>query len=307
MSSTDFRVRALLIGLIVGGLFLLPIAPSMAGECQNWQTLHPEWIFCDDFEDGTAIVRSGRYFDYDNNGGDFVVVHEVGHGGSKGMRARWQQGEVDAGYLQLSFGRNPGAGMSNGIRPTEDFREIYYRMYIRLQSGWSGYPAKLSRATVIAGSDWRQAMIAHLWTNDAAPVAIDPASCVSGATVQCTGYNDFAHLRWLGAANGITPIFDGQALHNDRWYCVEAHVKLNESGQQNGVQEYWIDESLEARKAGLNFVGTYSVYGINAIFFENYWNSGSLKLHERYFDNIVVSTQPIGCMPLPPTNLRIVP
>jgi hypothetical protein len=31
------------------------------------------------------------------------------------------------------------------------------------------------------------------------------------------------------------------------------------------------------------------------VFFENYWNTGSPKLQERYFDNIVVSTQPIGC------------
>ncbi|MHC4744281.1 MAG: hypothetical protein ACYS8Z_20390, partial [Planctomycetota bacterium] len=24
-------------------------------ECENWQMLHPEWIFCDDFEDGTLL------------------------------------------------------------------------------------------------------------------------------------------------------------------------------------------------------------------------------------------------------------
>ena len=31
-----------------------------------------------------------------------------------------------------------------------------------------------------------------------------------------------------------------------------------------------------------------------SIFIENYWNSGSVRLQERYFDNIVVSTEPIG-------------
>jgi hypothetical protein len=46
----------------------------------------------------------------------------------------------------------------------------------------------------------------------------------------------------------------------------------------------------------LDFVGTYTDYAINAVFFENYWNDGSIKEQERYFDNIVVSTKPIGCL-----------
>jgi hypothetical protein len=72
------------------------------------------------------------------------------------------------------------------------------------------------------------------------------------------------------------------------------HVKLNDPGQSNGLCEFWIDGNLEARRDNLNFVGTYTDYAINAVFFENYWNSGSIKEQERYFDNIVVSTQPIG-------------
>jgi hypothetical protein len=31
------------------------------------------------------------------------------------------------------------------------------------------------------------------------------------------------------------------------------------------------------------------------VFFENYWNSASPQNQERYFDDIVVSTQRIGC------------
>jgi len=46
----------------------------------------------------------------------------------------------------------------------------------------------------------------------------------------------------------------------------------------------------------LNFVDSYTDYGINAIFIENYWNSGSPKEQQRYFDNFVVSTKRIGCL-----------
>jgi hypothetical protein len=265
-------------------------------ECDNWQSLHPEWIFCDDFEDDTAMVRDGRYFEYSNNGGDFVPLAGIGLDFSKGMRVIFQSGEVSAGGFKLGFGRNPNAYMNRDIRETEDFRDIYYRMYLKMQDGWVGSPGKLSRATSFSSStDWSQAMIAHLWSGGYA-LRVDPVRCVDLETslVKCIGYNDFAHMDWIGAVNGITHIFD--SLHDDIWFCVEAHVRLNDPGTSNGVQEFWIDGQLEAVSNNLNFVASYTDYAINAIFFENYWNSGSPQLQERYFDNIVVSTQPIGCL-----------
>ncbi|MBT8405076.1 MAG: hypothetical protein KJP18_14530, partial [Gemmatimonadetes bacterium] len=79
------------------------------------------------------------------------------------------------------------------------------------------------------------------------------------------------------------------------WYCVEARVRLNDAGQTNGVFQLWIDDVLEAERTGLNWVGAYSAYGLNAVYLENYWNSGSPVAQERYLDNFVVSTQRIGC------------
>ena len=290
--------------------FLIIILSSFAfgSECESWKTLHPEWVFCDDFEDNTPLVGQGRYFEYDNDGGDFTILDVVGLNNSKGMRALWQQGEVGAGNIKLSFGRNPSSYMNTGIRQNEDFREIYYRMYLKMQDGWQGDPGKLSRVIVIAASDWSEAMIAHLWGDDQNRLLIDPVRCVdTNNNVKCKGYNDFTHMDWLGAQKGMTTVFD--AAHNNQWYCIEAHVRLNDPGYSNGVQEFWIDGQLEARREGLDFVRSYTAYGINAVFFENYWNSGSPRQQERYFDNIVVSTQPIGCIdntpPNSPRNLKI--
>jgi hypothetical protein len=39
----------------------------------------------------------------------------------------------------------------------------------------------------------------------------------------------------------------------------------------------------------------YQAYGFNAALLENYWNVRSPKAQERYFDNLVVSTEQIGC------------
>jgi hypothetical protein len=283
------QVKALVFVITVCG------GAGFAGECDNWKTAHPEWIFCDDFESSGPLVAPGRYFEYDDNGGDFAVKDSAGFGNSRGMRVRFQTGEVGAGSIKLAFGRNPVPYMNKQqVRPNEDFREIYYRMYLKMQAGWQGSPAKLSRATIFSSSqDWRQAMIAHLWSDANERLLIDPASCVNAnGAVACTTYNDFDHLKWLGNKSGITPVF--ATANADTWYCIEHHVKLNDPGQSNGVQEFWINGQLEAAKTGLNFTGTYTEYAINAVFFENYWNSGSSKDQERYFDNIVVSATKIG-------------
>lgn len=301
------RKKSFPIILIVALAVLFPLAPraSSASPCTGWQELHPEWIFCDDFEDGTAMVRQGRYADYDSAGNTFILADNAGRGGGKGMVATWAQGQVDAGYLHLAFGRNPAMGQ--GINSTQNYREIYYRVWMKTQSGWSGNPTKFSRATIFSASDWSQAMIAHVWGNNGNLLAIDPVRCTDTAgNAVCVGYNNFAHMTWLGAIDGKTAVYD--SAHSNQWHCIESHVKLNDAGQSNGVQEFWIDGNLEARSSNLNFVASYSAYGINAVFLENYWNSGASQTEKRYLDNFVVSTERIGCSDnplLPPTGLRI--
>lgn len=271
-----------------------------SNECDNWQKVHPEWIFCDDFENDTAFVRQGRYFEYGDDDGKFIAIDGVGLGGSRGMRAIFEPGKGNAGCLHLGFGKMPHSRFDRGIRSGEDFREVYYRMYLKMQKGWRGNPHKLSRATVFAGADFSQAMIAHIWQGtvnyDEDGLGIDPVRCVDkNSNVKCKGYNDFANMDWLGHVSGVTPIFDSR--HDGIWYCVEAHVKLNDPGKSNGVHEFWIDGNREVRRDDLNFVESYTDYGINAVYLENYIGRGMPQRQERYFDNFVVSTQPIGCLP----------
>ncbi len=284
-------LRYIFLSLFLPAIF----SHGIGGECDNWQEDHPQWIFCDDFESDEPLEKTGRYFEYVDNDGDFTPQNGVGLENSKGMEAIWQQGEDDAGGLKLGFGRNPNTYINKQkIYPERDFREIYYRMYLRMEENWVGSPAKLSRATVFtSAANWRQAMIAHLWSGKDSCLLLDPASCVNdNGDVECEKYNDFDKLHWLGMQNGATSIFNSE--YNNQWICIEHHVKLNEPGESNGLQEFWINDKLETRAENLNFTGTYTEYAINAIFFENYWNGGSIKEQRRYFDNIVVSTEKIG-------------
>jgi hypothetical protein len=269
------------------------LLPSTTAECEGSPR---EWVWCDDFE----ADRLEQYFEYDAADGAFVRESNAGLGASRGMRVRFSEGQVSAGSLHLALGKTPQAYFRPVGDGAERYRELYWRVYVKNESGWIGGGGdKLSRATSFTSPDsWAQSMIAHLWSGGSSPnwdyLFLDPASGTDDeGRVVTTTYNDFDNLRWLGARRGQTPIFD--SAHVGEWYCIEAHVRLNDAGQSNGVFEYWIDSALEAALSGLDWVGTFEEYGLNAVFLENYWNAGSPREQERYFDNFVVSTKRIGC------------
>lgn len=282
------------ITITVSGTTPSPPPPSggLTNECASPQA---GWIWCDDFEQD----RLASYFEYVAQSGSFSRVSGVGAEGSYGMRARFAASQVDAGNLKLAFGKTPQTYFDPVDAGTAIYRDIYWRVYVKFAPGWTGGGGdKMSRATSFASStSWAQAMIAHVWSGsspDENYLVLDPASGTDAAGIlKTTTYNDFPNLRWLGAVRSATPIFDSS--HVGPWYCFEVRARLNDPGLSNGVFELWIDGQLDAQKTGLNWVGSFSDYGINALFIENYWNGGSPQAQERYFDNLVVSTQPIGC------------
>ncbi|GMV49155.1 MAG: hypothetical protein L6Q34_02840 [Nitrospira sp.] len=270
--------------------------------CVDWQRRHPEWLWCDDFERD----RLSQYFEYDQRHGRFVREAGIGVAHSMGMRAEYLPGDPHGGFLHLAFGKTP----SPYIRPvdagTARYREIYWRFDLRLQPGWVGGGAdKLTRATILSTDRFAQAAIGHLWSgarpdSDPDRLYLDPASGTDEfGRLKTTTYNDFPRLRWLGADGSRTALFD--ASHLGRWLCIEVHMKLNSRDADDGVLEFWVDDRLEAQRTGLNWIGAYDDYGINAVYLEQYWTSVPFsQVQQRYWDNFVVSTARIGCALSPP-------
>jgi hypothetical protein len=81
-----------------------------------------------------------------------------------------------------------------------------------------------------------------------------------------------------------------------RWVCFEMKVKLNDAGLRNGEIEFFADGSPIGRSIHLDMVGSYAAYGLNGMQWDTYWNIGSPKVQNRYYDNFVISTEPIGCI-----------
>ena len=252
----------------------------------------PAVIWCDDF-DGPEKAYT------ESQGGP---VEDMAFGGSgRSMLCLYEKGSRGVGNRKVFFGDSPTGKV---VRKGESFDDVYWRIYVKHQEGWTGGgPAKLSRATSILSPRWNQAMIAHVWSSGEA-LTLDPASGVRDDRVVTTRYNDFPNLRWLGNK----PVSQFK-LHSTeeagRWVCVEARAKLNTPGKKDGLNQLWIDGRLEAERTNLDWRGSYAGHGINAVFLEAYWNDGSPVTQRRWIDEFTLSTEPIGPIVCPANPVLI--
>lgn len=246
----------------------------------------PRTIWFDDF-------RADRTYSEQEGPRDAAV----GSGGSHGsMRCSWKQGDMEGvGNRKVFFG--DCADRRKIVRGTETFDDVYWRCYVLYEEGWdAGGEWKLTRATSLVTSDWAQAWTAYVWPDGgSASLSLDPVTMVWDGKVRATHYNDTGKGigRWLGQAAAVRTPTSSKA-ESGRWICVESRVRLNTPGKSDGLNQLWIDGRLEVDKTGLDWRGTYTGHGVNAVFFEAYWNSKAPRALNRWFDDIVISTAPIG-------------
>lgn len=266
--------------------------PVLVDECEANKT---DWLFCDDFEQD----RMNQYFERTNRD-QFYRTGDVGLGGSSGMKAEFRQADgeqYDTGAIKVAIGRTPDAYLRSVAAQNEDLKEVYFRFYIKHEKDWTGGGGdKLARLTSIQSPAWAQAMTANVWsgTNSGRNLLISEPVRGTDAegNLKSTKWNDFENNFYFGGQASSTPIFDED--HVGSWYAVETRVKVNDPGQANGIFQVWIDDKLEMSRTDLNWIGSYDGYGLNWVSLENYWNNGTPRDQERYFDNFVISRSKIG-------------
>lgn len=251
------------------------------------------WIFCEDFE--AFGDPSKVFFDYVDAEGNFAPSDDGGASGIGSMKAHYREGVEGAGFMSVSFGSNPiNTTGRPGYRDGDKFDEVYWRFRVRMQPGWpDAGPYNLSRISAFAQEDWGEALVASV-ASDEADVTLFAmaASCVQNDQVECEGIDADA-LVPLSSLSGNTPVFSGARA--GQWQCVEAHVKLNAPGDSDGMFEFWVDGQLEAGRAGMDWRGSWEEFGLNLLSIENFWVGGAPADLDRWFDDIVISTSPIGC------------
>lgn len=279
--------------------------------CPGSASPDPAVLHCDAFDDGIPI--SAKWNAYNDADGNYLPVGGVGVDGSTAMRAIFQPGQVTGGFFSIGLGQlpayYPGAGENwqHVVSPESKFRDIYWREYVRLGAGWSGIPFKHSRVRVLVPpgpddlSPHPTAFQGHFWPDTNTKNAFSDGILFFNNTRGVDANGELTDLGnntntsvWLPRTAGQTVIFKDYPQGSD-WLCIEAHIKLNDPGLSNGIEEYWIDDQLEARRTDQNQVGTYTDFGLNQVVFDNYWNGGSPQQNTIYRDNMVVSTRRIGC------------
>ncbi len=91
----------------------------------------------------------------------------------------------------------------------------------------------------------------------------------------------------------------GATLETGQWECLEIRIKLNTPGKKNGVMQGWLNGELAMDHDDLYFRDTESLK-IDNLMFDTFFGGdtpdfASPKNQSAYFDNFVISTNPIGC------------
>ncbi|MHC4739582.1 MAG: LamG domain-containing protein [Planctomycetota bacterium] len=240
-------------------------------ECENWQVLHPEWIFCDDFE--TEQNLNVNYHDYSTNG--MFVSTNGAFRGTYSLEQYYTAGQVNAGWVGRFIGDNP-----NLSQPGPKYDEIYYRWYHKFAEGFVGLPPKMARSRIQLPGDWTGYAGMYQWIDNG---------------LLCAEVHTYYPVdRWMPIA--YSTLDYSEPANIGRWICIEVRLKLNSPSQSNGEIQYWADGEEVLHRTGVDICGDFDDYGINLVQLDCYWNGGSPVAQSRFYDNFVISTGPIGTL-----------
>ncbi len=272
----------------------IPRVESVVAAAKQPHSGNPAVIWYDSF-DGPDSTQEA-YFDLPPANAKRSDKEALG-GSGKSMELYYAKGQQGTGNRKILFGDAP---FGKPLRKGEKFGDIYWRHYVKHQKGWTGAPAKMSRATGFVSNSWNQAFILHVWSGGGSTLTLDPVRGVRDGQVVTTKYNDFGNFKWLGnSPSGKFPVHATEEA--GRWICVEARLKLNTPGKADGVGQLWVDGVLDAERTNMDYRGAYEERTINAVMLEAYWNDGSPVDQYRWYDDFVVSTKPIGPVTAPAT------
>lgn len=91
---------------------------------------------------------------------------------------------------------------------------------------------------------------------------------------------------------------DKSTLRHDRWYCIEARVKMNQVGQSDGILEGYVDGSEAFKATNLKFRrSSESQLKVKSLWFDVYYGGTgtSPKNNQIYFDSVAAGPDRIGC------------
>jgi hypothetical protein len=171
--------------------------------------------------------------------------------------------------------------------------EVYFRYYLRLADDWTprrggklpGFGGTYGRAgwggRPVDGTDgWSARGLFKGRQDGRTPVGF---------------YCYHMDMRGRYGTNWVWDREDRGFLENNRWYCIEEHVKLNTPGVSDGALRAWVDgrpafEKTDVRFRAVDTLKIESVW-IN-VYLGGTWSAE--RDHHLFIDDVVISIGPIG-------------
>jgi hypothetical protein len=204
-------------------------------------------------------------------------------------------------YVENKKGKHTAKGAGEYVPETPIDDVAYFRLYLRLQDGFSTGTTNQVKLIGMRG-------------------AVDIESAYGGAGTRPTGTDGFSvalcidnsrslhfyyyHPDQWGGWGDITyckiSFFRKAKISPGKWYCVELMLRNNTPRQKNGQLLAWLDGKLIGHVEKIRFRDTEKVK-IQRFNVQNYFGGGeyihtSPKDQRIYIDNLVISRKPIGCL-----------
>ncbi|MHA6485002.1 cohesin domain-containing protein [Paenibacillus sp. strain BS8-2] len=271
--------------------------PYIVNECD---LMDDDWLFCDTFETNKLT----EYYGFSQRWGRLLHRTEGLYnsralasyfGYYEGDKLEGQPYPIHGTKLKLAVGKTPdNAVYKPAGDPAIAERDLYWRFFLRNKTQEIGDSViqygPLARVYGYGAGDTPIMQIEIDHPNADGTLVSKLSTGQFDTSGQPTGTAVEAEL------TGTTPIM--RADQAGAWRMIEIHAKLNDPGQTNGVYELWIDGELESSQEGIDWVGSYTDYGINAIEIYNNNNDPAGPIGSdnefRVFDNLIVSRERIG-------------
>lgn len=290
-------------------------------DCKN---PHPSWLLCEDFENmsaGFSAWLAGSPWT-ENIGGDNpgrMTSSSEAHGGSFSL---YMPADASAGYKGADLMFRTCAGANQPGCTLKGYDELHFRAWFKLapdhqrthhflaiggsQSYWDAYGnagcrpdgARHMGTTV----DFKPLTHATFFYTYFPAMKCDPGTtCAKYADPQaiCDG----CAQKNMPCSNGLECCWGNNfspptqvVLPLDQWVCLDMSMKANDVGQANGRMAYSIDGALAHEITDMVWRDTADLK-LNMVRLQHYNETADVQSHSNriWFDDVVVSTAPIGC------------
>jgi hypothetical protein len=276
--------------LVVAVFIVLAAQPGSAAEpiCSS-----PGVIFCEDFEAGPAAISPGIWADLKTVNLVVTTTPANVFSGTYALQVNWSAGQNDVGWLTRWFTSDGQA-----TAPATGNNHTFARAYFKVAPNFDCAP-NCWKTLAIYGNQ-----ITNPWSGFGQAGVCSNGTNFFTAMIATVPSGPFNYIFYTyhpdmpcpgGSAFGENILFSPPVqFQRGVWNCIELEVQLNTPGQHNGYQRSWINGKLASETLSMRWRDTTNL--TNNAFQLTFSGIPAINTN-MWVDNVVVSTQRIGCGP----------